>query len=513
MDSIDMDMSASDGPQSEWDRLSAQERKELLRAVFDDSEWYDGPPYHEGGQFHPALGEISSKLGCTSDDIKMYYAAWLQAKGFTKDQISEAIRNAPKTNTFSGVTPVVAQLPDSVPVEPSNAYKQQMAKMESEAFSDPSVDNGMFSVQGMPSQTGGDSVSNSMSAMMQFMMMQQQIAARQQHQQQMMMMEQRRLDQQRESELRREQQARDQQFSMQQMSFMREMLRTKDSDGFFDSDMKGIFKQKMVENLLDGGSSNESALERVAGRLLQPEVLGAVASGASAALAKNQPIRPAGYDSPTYDPYAGTPVEAVPTPTPVPAPVPAQVPVEPTPVASDMFFGEEEPTEIPGDEEVLEMQPAPEEFKGAIMEQLKAQMGSELEDPKKLQAVQEQVSIAVDNVMIEFSNYTVEQKLEEISERLAFIRSIRDIAQGLEKAMVEVSNGTPDGVVRNYIISQLKQNPVFWKIFSTNNYTELVGLVQPYVETGGVRYDYQFLSRPEVAQFCSEIISDIHAQV
>ena len=257
-----------------------------------------------------------------------------------------------------------------------------MAKMESEAFSDPSVDNGMFSVQGMPQQTGGDSVSNSMSAMMQFMMMQQQIAARQQHQQQMMMMEQRRLDQQRESELRREQQARDQQFSMQQMSFMREMLRTKDSDGFFDSDMKGIFKQKMVENLLDGGSSNESALERVAGRL-QPEVLGAVASGASAALAKNQPIRPAGYDSPTYDPYAGTPVEAVPTPTPVPAPVPAQVPVEPTPVASDMFFGEEEPTEIPEDEEVLEMQPAPEEFKGAIMEQLKAQMGSELGDPKK----------------------------------------------------------------------------------------------------------------------------------
>ena len=249
MDSIDMDMSVSDGPQSEWDRLSAQERKELLRAVFDDSEWYDGPPYHEGGQFHPALGEISSKLGCTSDDIKMYYAAWLQAKGFTKEQISEALRNAPKTNTFAGVTPVVAQLPDSVPVEPSNAYKQQMAKMESEAFSDPSVDNGMFSVQGMPQQTGGDSVSNSMSAMMQFMMMQQQIAARQQHQQQMMMMEQRRLDQQRESELRREQQARDQQFSMQQMSFMREMLRTKESDGFFDSDMKGIFKQKMVENL------------------------------------------------------------------------------------------------------------------------------------------------------------------------------------------------------------------------------------------------------------------------
>ena len=517
MDEIDMDMGGSDGPQSEWDRLSSQERKELLRAVFDDSEWYDGPPYHEGGQFHPALGEIASKLGCGSDDIKMYYAAWLQAKGFTKDQISEGLRNAPKTNAFSGVTPVVAPLPESVTVEPSNAYKQQMAKMESEAFSDPSIDNGMFSVQGMPQPSGGDSVSNSMSAMMQFMMMQQQIAARQQHQQQMMMMEQRRLDQQRESELRREQQSRDQQFSMQQMSFMREMLRTKDNDGFFDSDMKGIFKQKMVENLLDGGGSNESALERVAGRLLQPEVLGAVASGASAALAKNAPVRPAGYDSPNYDPYAGTPVQQVPM-QPVPQEIEQPLPPydgEPidTPSGPDMFFGDETPTETSvQEEEVLEMQPNADEYKGAIMEQIKQQMGAELEDPKKLQAVQQQVSIAVDNVMIQYSNYTVEQKLEEISKRLAFIRSIRDIAQGLEKALLEIQNGTPEGVVSGYIISQLKQNPVFWEIFSNNNYTELMALIHPFIETGGVKFDYQFLGRPEVSAFCTKIIEEIHAQ-
>jgi len=78
--------------------------------------------------------------------------------------------------------------------------------------------------------------------------------------------------------------------------------------------------------------------------------------------------------------------------------------------------------------------------------------------------------------------------------------------------MLEVQNGTPEGVVRSYIISQLKQNPVFWEIFSQNNYTELMGLIQPYVETGGVKFDYQFLSRPEVADFCSQIISEIHAQ-
>jgi hypothetical protein len=97
-----------------------------------------------------------------------------------------------------------------------------------------------------------------------------------------------------------------------------------------------------------------------------------------------------------------------------------------------------------------------------------------------------------------------------MSKRLAFIRSIRDIAQGLEKALVEINNGTPPEAVRSYIISQLSQNPVFWEIFSTNTYTELMGLVLPFNETGGVRFDYQFLTRPEVASLCSDIINDIH---
>ena len=91
MDDFDMDMSASDGPQSEWDRLSSEDRRELLRNVFDDGEWYDGPAFHQGGSYHPALGEIASKLGCKTDDIKMYYAAWLKAKGFTSDQIKDAL--------------------------------------------------------------------------------------------------------------------------------------------------------------------------------------------------------------------------------------------------------------------------------------------------------------------------------------------------------------------------------------------------------------------------------------
>lgn len=510
MDDFDMDMTGSDGPQSEWDRLSGDERKELLRSVFDDSEWYDGPPYHEGGQFHPALGEIASKLGCKADDIKMYYAAWLKAKGFTADQIKSAIRNTPKTNAFADVPAVVAPLPESVPVQPSTAYQQQMDKMQSEAFSEPTPEETIMTSMMTTNTNKGDSVANSMDSMMKFMMMQQQIAAKQQHQQQMMMMEQRRLDQQREESLRREQQARDQQFSMQQMAFMREMMRTKDSDGFFDSDMKTIFKTKMIENLLDGGGGGESALERVAGKLLQPEILGAVASGAGAALSRPGPARPAGYDSPNYDPYA----TAQPGPQQLP---PQQFPPQPMPettqpVPNDMFFGEEEaPTEPSDSEQLMDAQPSAEEYKGAIMDSLKQQMGVALDDPKTLTAIQEQVTIAVDTVMVEYPGLGAEAKLNKMTEKIVLVRNLRDIAQGLQQATEELQKGTAPDAVYGYIIGQLKQNEVFWEIFRSNDYDQLLAIIHPFVQTGGVRFDYGFLSRDEVRAVCTELIARIHA--
>ena len=121
------------------------------------------------------------------------------------------------------------------------------------------------------------------------------IASENQHRQMMMQMEQRRLDQQRESEIRRESQARDQQFNMQQMASCARW-RTKDNDGFFDTDMKTIFKQRM-EQMLDGGG-NSGALER-ASRLLQPEML-----GFWRAQRQRHPYAESGSASgPPYDPY------------------------------------------------------------------------------------------------------------------------------------------------------------------------------------------------------------------
>ena len=99
--------------------------------------------------------------------------------------------------------------------------------------------------------TGGDSTSNSVFAMMSFMGQQQALQLEAMKFSSYQQMEQRRMDQQREIENRREQMARDQQFLTQQMAFMRDMMKKNpNDDGFFDSDMKGIFKEKMVDQLL-----------------------------------------------------------------------------------------------------------------------------------------------------------------------------------------------------------------------------------------------------------------------
>ena len=80
--------------------------------------------------------------------------------------------------------------------------------------------------------------------------------------------------------------ARDQQFLTQQMAFMRDMMKKSDNDGFFDGEMKGIFKEKMVDQLL--GNNEGGAIERVASKLLNSDVLSAVATGASAMAAKRK---------------------------------------------------------------------------------------------------------------------------------------------------------------------------------------------------------------------------------
>jgi hypothetical protein len=362
--------------------------------------------------------------------------------------------------------------------------------------------------------------------MMNFLGSQQQISAEAQHRQMMMQMETRRLDQQRETELRREQQARDQQFMMQQMAFMREMMKKDDGGGFFDKDTQSLLKAKMFENILDPPSNDAGALERIASRFLTPETVGAVASAGKSAMASRNQV-PAGYDSPTYDPYAQPYSVPEPLPTSVPAPPEFEQPLveqqhgdEPgdNPPSDNFFEGPEPPQpESPQPEqhpvpEIIEAEPSTEEFQKALLEQFKEVMGPQLEDPKTLEAVQGQVEVAVSATLLQHPSLPPQGKLDAMAKKMILIRSLRDIGRGMEDAIQRINSGTEEGLVYSFIASELKKNPVFLDIFSSNNYDELMAEIEPFKDTGGVIHDYNFLLKPEVANVCRKILEAVQNQ-
>ena len=506
---FDMTMEEESGDH-QWESLSPSERKELLMNVFNDESWYDTQPFHDGGQSHPPFTEIAARVGTKTEHIKKYYIAWLRARGYDTDVIRTSM------TTQTDVTMQVVTPSPSEPPQTSVAYQNEMDRMQSTAFSPPAR-------MPMPSPTSADSTSNSVFAMMNFLGGQQQIAAESQHRQMMMQMEQRRLDQQRETELRREGQARDQQFMMQQMAFMKEMLRGKDNDGFFDKEMQGIMKSKIIDNLLDPPSSDAGALERIASRFLTPETMGAVASGASAALATRNQV-PAGYDSPTYDPYAQPYSEPLPATTPVETQIAAQTqpvevvsvpPVVNTPQAeSDNFFeGPEQPqpeAPAPTEQQIIEQEPADEEYQQALLEQFKQVMGAQLEDPKTLEAVQAQIEVAVAATKVQHSTLAPQAKLDSMAKKMILVRSLRDIGRGMQDAIQRIESGTDETLVYSFIASELKKNPVFYDIFTDTTYEELMAEIEPFKDTGGVKWDYQHLLKPEVANVCRNILAAVN---
>jgi len=488
--SDDFDMTDGDNEgDAQWTSLDPSERKELLKNVFSDNNWYDGISFSDGGQSHPPFDEIATRVGSDQSVIKKYYVAWLKARGFDVESIRTSF--SASVDPLASVTTPSTPTPVSEP-QPSTAYQQEVNRMQHEAFAPPQS-AGPMDLGLTPPKGGSDS--DSIFSMMQFLSLQQRIASENQHRQMMMQMEQRRLDQQRESELRRESQARDQQFNMQQMAFMREMMRSKDNDGFFDGDMKTIFKQRMVEQMLDGGS-NSGALERIASRLLQPEMLGTLASAASNVMPTRNQV-PAGYDSPNYDPYAQPPR--------VQNPPPAQP--MPQDGGQDNFF--EGPEQEPEPEPDIEV--TAEQYKHALLEQFKTIMGAELEDPKTLNAVQEQIDITVDNVVVEFGPLSPQGKLDKMAERMVLVRSLRDIGRGMQDAISKIEEGTDPDLVYSFVVGELKKNEVFWNIFKNNTYDELMALIAPYKDTGGVIHDYNFLLRADVASVCREMLQRVKA--
>ena len=303
------DYEAEQEEDPQWRLLTPKERKKLLKNAFTNDDWYeDGSlPVHKGGDANPLFEVLSDRVGAPMSEIKRYYAAWLNSQGFSAEN---ALKRSASTDS-----------------NPSETLGQFMIKDEPASNPAPSSSGFGISDPGMipmpPQSQGGNSGEMGMWAMMNFLTQQQRMAMQQQQFQMMQMMEQRKLDQNREEGQRREAMARDQQFMNQQMAFMREMMKKNGDDGFFDSDMKKIMKEKVVDQMLGGGDSGD--WKDMVKDVIGSDTMKAAVGGIGSAIGSRNST-PAGYNVPGYNPYAQPVASAV------PQEVPQQVMANPQPV-------------------------------------------------------------------------------------------------------------------------------------------------------------------------------------
>ena len=494
----DYDEDKEEDPQ--WRLLTPKERKKLLKNAFTNDDWYDDGalPVHKGGDGNPLFEVLSERVGAPLSEIKRYYAAWLNSQGFSAES---ALKKSPTNN-----------------VNPSESLGQYMIRDEPVGNPQQQPQGGMMGISDpglMPPPPGGNSDSMGMWAMMNFLTSQQRMAMQQQQFQMMQGMEQRKLDQNREEGQRRESMARDQQFMNQQMSFMREMIKKSgDGDGFFDSDMKKIMKEKVVDQMLGGGG--DSDWKDMVKDVIGSDTMKAAVGGIGSAIGSRNST-PAGYNVPGYNPYA--------------QPVPQQEAIMHNPGIPEQqvvyeqpqqavtppsgYFGEEQvPQQVPQEVQMQEVprEPSPDEYQQALMSTLSQLMGPSLQDPKNLEAVKQQVEVAVETTLVENPELLPQMKLIKMTEKILLILNLRDIGLGLKDLSSKTTPGqAPSALILAVVVEQLRDRPEFYKIFAENTYDELVATIEPFKNTGTINYDYEYLLNPEVAEVCRHMLAAVAA--
>ena len=492
----DEEESSGGASNPQWRTLSPKERKLLMKNVFSNPDWYDdsqGSPVFEGGSANPMFEEISDKAGAPVREVKRYYAAWLRNQGFSPSDALKPQESAPQQQSSGYSSASHAATSPSMVSSPN-----------------PPGPPSLPTVQPPPDDGGSE-----MWAMMQFLTQQQYMQMQQQQFQMQMMMEQRRLDQQKESDTRREAMARDQQFMNQQMAFMRDMTKKSGDDGFFDSEMKGIFKERMVDSMFgEKDNSWQDTVKDVIGSDTLKAAVGGL-GGALTAAASNRSNIPAGYDNPEYNPYAQGAISA-PQQSQQPIqemaqPVPEGVPPQTGEAMDGVFFGDEQQAETV-EAPAAQQPPQPQQFteddyKNILLSSYVEAMGPVANDPQVMAALQEQVDVTVSTTLLELPDALPQIKLQSMNEKLLLIRNLRDIGMG----MMDLRQRTPAGQIPSdlivaAVVGELRKNPEFYKIFADNTYDELMAKIEPFKLTGAVEKDYAYLLKPEVQEVCRPLL-------
>jgi len=492
-----------DNEDPQWRVLTPKERKALMKNAFTNDDWYeDGSlPVHKGGNANPLFDILGERVGAPVQEIKRYYAAWLNSQGFSAESALKG-----NTSTASNPTETLGQfmIKDD---PPQQTQSQGMGGM---GISDP----GMIP---MPPSSQGNNESMGMWAMMNFLTQQQRMAMQQQQFQMMQMMEQRKLDQNREEGQRREAMARDQQFMNQQMAFMREMMKKNGDDGFFDSDMKKIMKEKVVDQMMGGGDNG--GWQDMVKDVIGSDTMKAAVGGIGSAIGSRNNT-PAGYNVPGYNPYA----QPVPQPAAQVAAAPQAVMPNPAVVEQPQQVQEAAPVGYFGQEDVqvdeqtgeqyveVPKEPTSDEYQAALLNTLSQLMGPSLQDPQNLAAVKEQVEVAVETTLVEHEELLPQLKLVKMTEKILLILNLRDIGLGLKDLLSRTKPGQePSAMVMGVVVEQLRDRPEFYKIFAENTYEELLATIEPFKNTGTIQYDYEYLLDPDVANICRYMLNAVQA--
>jgi len=488
-----------------WRNLDPKQRAKFLRLIFEDDDWYDGTPFHLGGDTNPDFQTVCDRSGAPMSEVKRYYASWLTKQGFDPKRAQDlekkdnVMQSQPSTQQiFSNATQTQAQPTQSVMQTPDH-------------FNEPDPMEKMLENQ-MSSGKGGEGMN--MVAMMGFLTSQQRMQMQQQQFQMQMMMQQRQFDQQREADMRREQMARDQQFMNQQTTLLRESFK-RASDGGFQGKMQQALEEKMIDELVNGKETNwaDSVKDVLASDTLK-EAVGGLGGALMAQRNGPQQQVPAGYDMTDYNPYA-QPMPQAYQPQPVQQPVqPTQQPVQvlqESPEQMDGVFFDEQPPSTP-------VQPAPpaqmtaDEYNQILMQSFSELLGPAMQDPQVAKAVQEQIEVAVDVTMLEMPEALPQVKLQSMSEKMLLVRNLRDICFGLRDLRGRTPTGeAPGGIVMAAVVSELKKRPEFYGIFANNSYEELVAQLEPFKDTGAIKFDYEYLLRPEIADIARHLLGAVAA--
>ena len=488
--------------------LNPKERLELMKNIFVNEEWYDGTPFAEGGMpmpdgsHNPDFQSIVDRSGAPMKEAKRYYAAWLQKQGLDPKAALDYTKADP-LSSGSTMTSTTSQGLGSMSTPIAGTTMPTPQLMQPSSPPTPPA--------------GGNS---DMWAMMQFMIQQQQNQSNMQQFQMQMQMEQRRLDELRNAEMRREQMARDQQFMQQQTTLLRESFKRANDSGFGGKLMEAA-QEKMIEDMI--GGRDESWRDSIKD-VLGSDTLKEAVAGIGGALGSRRPAQiPAGYDDVQYNPYA----QPVPPKPHLPAApgqtMPPQMPPElagaqqyadleaqPT---DGVFFDEAQQPAQATTQAVPEPVPtdlSKDEYTRVLFESFSQLLGPQMQDPQVTKAVQEQIEVAVDITMLEMPEAIPQLKLQAMSEKMLLVRNLRDICFGLRDLRGRVAPGEhPSGIILAAVISELRKRPEFYKIFSDNTYEEIIAQLEPFKDTGAIKFDYEYLIRPEIAEIARHLLSAV----